>query len=80
MLSNRLPLYEVAQVSRRVAAEFAGVIIEAVADSDGEADSVEILLTVRGEHHMLRVRRENQETLANALRQMLELRTFAAGW
>jgi hypothetical protein len=62
--------------SRSPSPPYPGITVDGVAASDGEAESVELLLTVpRGagkEKHVMRVRRVNRTTVERDLREQMQ--------
>jgi hypothetical protein len=75
MPSKDLSVRDVLRHARAVAADFDGVTIESLAAMDGEAESVELLVSVpkAGERQnvMLRVQRKNQTVFERELREHL---------
>ena len=74
MPADDLPLEDVIQLAKRVAADFEGVTVEGVAAMHGEAESVELLLNVLrpgGKGHRsvrARVRRVDRRSFERDLR------------
>ena len=75
-MASRMALDEVHRLAAAVAADYQGITVESVAASDGEAESVELLLMVpRGddtESHVVRVRRLDRTTFERDLREQLQ--------
>jgi hypothetical protein len=75
-MPGRLALSSVRRLAVAVAADYPGITVDGVAASDGEAESVELLLTVpRGagkEKHVMRVRRVNRTTVERDLREQMQ--------
>ncbi len=74
-MATRLELEEVHELAAAIAAEYPGITLE-VAASDGEAESVELLLRVpRGQDvdsHVVRIRRLDRSSFERELREQLQ--------
>jgi hypothetical protein len=74
-MSSRMTLDDVHRLASSIAGDYPGIIVEGIAASDGEGESVELLLRVpRGdttESHVVRARRLDEAMFERDLREQL---------